>query len=220
MLPHLASRIFGTPLLVHRAKLDVILSALGPRLGIDSPIAADPTELLAAVPAPRPNMPCAVGVAVLPIHGTLVKRAWGLEAASGLTSYQDIGAMLDAALAEPECHRHPAGYRFAGGRGIGSFELARRVREAPRGSIWAVANDAAFSAAYAIASLPTVWSYRNRRCRLNRRDRAAHRPVGEGRQRRLSLHGDHGGPAQERLLAARAAHRHREGELQAEVDRL
>ena len=47
MLPHLASRIFGTPLLVHRAKLDVILSALGPRLGIDSPIPADAKELLA-----------------------------------------------------------------------------------------------------------------------------------------------------------------------------
>lgn len=53
MLPHLASRIFGTPLLVHRAKLDVILSALGPRLGIDSPI---PADVLAAVPTPRPNM--------------------------------------------------------------------------------------------------------------------------------------------------------------------
>ena len=99
MLPHLASRIFGTPLLVHRAKLDVILSALGPRLGIDSPILADAKELLAAVPATRPNMQGAVGIAVIPIHGTLVKRTLGLEAASGLTSYQDIGVMLDAALA-------------------------------------------------------------------------------------------------------------------------
>jgi len=29
MLPHLASRLLGTPLLVHRAKLDVILAVLG-----------------------------------------------------------------------------------------------------------------------------------------------------------------------------------------------
>ena len=72
MLPHLASRIFGTPLLVHRAKLDVILSAIGPRLGIDSPIPADAKELLAAVPTPRSNMQGAVGIAVIPIHGTLV----------------------------------------------------------------------------------------------------------------------------------------------------
>ena len=86
MLPHLASRIFGTPLLVHRAKIDVILSVLGSRLGIDSPIPAGSPELLAAVPAPRPNMQGAVGIAVIPIHGTLVKRTLGLEAASGLTS--------------------------------------------------------------------------------------------------------------------------------------
>ena len=153
MLPHLASRIFGTPLLVHRAKLGVILSALGPRLGIDSPIPADATELLAAVPAPRPNMQGAVGIAVIPIHGTLVKRTLGLEAASGLTSYQDIGVMLDAALADPSVTGILLDVDSPGGEASGSFELARRVREvAAVKPIWAVANDAAFSAAYAIAS--------------------------------------------------------------------
>ena len=153
MLPYLASRIFGTPLLVHRAKLDVILSALGPRLGIDSPIPADSPELLAAVPAPRPNMQGAVGIAVIPIHGTLVKRTLGLEAASGLTSYQDIGAMLDTALADPSVTGILLDVDSPGGEASGSFELARRVREAAAAKpIWAVANDAAFSAAYAIAS--------------------------------------------------------------------
>jgi signal peptide peptidase SppA len=153
MLPHLASRIFGTPLLVHRAKLDVILSALGPRLGIDSLIPADAKELLAAVPTPRPNMQGAVGIAVIPIHGTLVKRTLGLEAASGLTSYQDIGAMLDAGLADPSVTGILLDVDSPGGEASGSFELARRVREAAAVKpIWAVANDAAFSAAYAIAS--------------------------------------------------------------------
>jgi signal peptide peptidase SppA len=153
MLPHLASRIFGTPLLVHRAKLDVILSAIGPRLGIDSPIPADAKELLAAVPTPRSNMQGAVGIAVIPIHGTLVKRTLGLEAASGLTSYQDIGAMLDAALADPSVTGILLDVDSPGGEASGSFELARRVREATAVKpIWAVANDAAFSAAYAIAS--------------------------------------------------------------------
>ena len=153
MLPHLASRIFGTPLLVHRAKLDVILSALGPRLGIDSPISADAKDLLAAVPAPRPNMQGAVGIAVIPIHGTLVKRTLGLEAASGLTSYQDIGVMLDAALADPSVTGILLDVDSPGGEASGSFELARRVREAAAVKpVWAVANDMAFSAAYALAS--------------------------------------------------------------------
>ena len=31
-LPHLASRVFGTPLLIARAKLEVILGVLAPRL--------------------------------------------------------------------------------------------------------------------------------------------------------------------------------------------
>ena len=47
MLPHLAARLFGTPLLVHRAKLDVILAVLGERLNLAAP-AAD-----LAMPAPR-----------------------------------------------------------------------------------------------------------------------------------------------------------------------
>jgi signal peptide peptidase SppA len=153
MLPHLASRIFGTPLLVHRAKLDVILSALGPRLGIEHPITVDAPDLLAAVPAARPTLPGGVGIAVIPIHGTLVKRTLGLEAASGLTSYQDIGAMLDTALADPSVTGILLDVDSPGGEASGSFELARRVREATAVKpIWAVANDAAFSAAYAIAS--------------------------------------------------------------------
>ena len=80
MLPHLAARLFGTPLLVHRAKLDVILAVLGERLNLAAP-AAD-----LAMPAPRATPARPPGIAVIPIHGTLVKRALGVEAASGLTS--------------------------------------------------------------------------------------------------------------------------------------
>ena len=33
LLPHLASRIYGTPLLIARSKLEIILAALGDRIG-------------------------------------------------------------------------------------------------------------------------------------------------------------------------------------------
>lgn len=149
LLPHLASRIFGTPLLVQRAKLDVILSVLGPRLELASTTLPEP---LAAVPTARPAVPDAAGIAVIPIHGTLVKRTLGLEAASGLTSYQEIAAMLEAALADPGVAGILLDVDSPGGEASGSFDLARRVREAAAVKpIWAVANDAAFSAAYAIA---------------------------------------------------------------------
>lgn len=147
MLPHLASRLFGTPLLVHRAKLDVILAVLGDRLNIQPP-AAD-----LALPGPRTMPSGTPGIAVIPVHGTLVKRTAGLDAASGLTSYTEIAAMLDSALADPQV----AGILFdidsPGGEASGSFELARRVREASAVKpVWAVANDSAYSAAYAIGS--------------------------------------------------------------------
>lgn len=147
MLPHLASRLFGTPLLVHRAKLDVILAVLGDRLNIQPP-AAD-----LALPGPR-NMPSGTpGIAVIPVHGTLVKRTAGLDAASGLTSYTEIAAMLDSALADPQVAGILLDIDSPGGEASGSFELARRVREASAVKpVWAVANDAAYSAAYAIGS--------------------------------------------------------------------
>ncbi|MHB1408037.1 MAG: S49 family peptidase [Acidovorax defluvii] len=147
MLPHLASRLFGTPLLVHRAKLDVILAVMGERLGLAVP-AVD-----LALPPPKPATATPVGIAVIPIHGTLVKRSLGLEAASGLTSYGEIAAMLDSALADPQVSGILLDIDSPGGEASGSFELARRVREvAAIKPVWAVANDAAYSAAYAIAA--------------------------------------------------------------------
>ena len=147
MLPHLASRLFGTPLLVHRAKLDVILAVLGDRLSIQPP-AAD-----LALPGPR-NLPTGTpGIAVIPVHGTLVKRTAGLDAASGLTSYPELAAMLESALADPPIAGILLDIDSPGGEASGSFELARRVREASAVKpVWAVANDAAYSAAYAIGS--------------------------------------------------------------------
>lgn len=71
MLPHLASRLFGTPLLVHRAKLDVILAVLGDRLNIQAPVA----DL--ALPRPRNMSSGTPGIAVTPVHGTLVKHTAG-----------------------------------------------------------------------------------------------------------------------------------------------
>ena len=150
MLPHLASRLFGTPLLVHRAKLDVILAVLGDRRNIQPP-AAD-----LALPGPRKLPSGTPGIAVIPVHGTLVKRTAGLDAASGLTSYTEVAAMLDSALADPQVAGILLDIDSPGGEASGSFELARRVREASAVKpVWAVANDSAYSAAYAIGSAAT-----------------------------------------------------------------
>ena len=149
-LVHLASRLYGTPLLIARAKLDTILAVLGPRIGLA------PTELALPVVVPtaaeaEPG-PTAPGIAVIPIHGTLVRRAIGLDAASGLTSYTRIAADLDAALAAPEVAGILLDIDSPGGEAGGVFELAARIREATaRKPVWAHAGDSAFSAGYAIA---------------------------------------------------------------------
>jgi len=139
--------LFGTPLLIQRAKLDVILAVLSDRIGISAP----PVDL--AVPAPRSVPSAPAGIAVIPIQGTLVKRTLGLEAASGLMSYADIGARLDAAVSDPMVDGILLDIDSPGGETHGVFELARAVRlAAAKKPVWAVANDSAFSAAYAIAS--------------------------------------------------------------------
>jgi hypothetical protein len=81
-LVHLASRLYGTPLLIARPKLDVILSVLGPRIGLPEASGVVPFQ---ARTAPTPET--VAGIAVIPVHGTLVRRVLGLEAAAGLTSY-------------------------------------------------------------------------------------------------------------------------------------
>lgn len=150
-MTYLASRLFGTPLLIHRPKLDVILSVVGQRFGMADVPALPPVDMAAFQRPPLATAP--EGIAVIPIHGSLVKRSLGLEAASGLTSYGEIAAMLDTALADPMVSGILLDIDSPGGEASGSFELARRVREvASVKPVWAVANDAAYSAAYAIAA--------------------------------------------------------------------
>lgn len=151
VLPHLAARLFGVPLAIHRPKLDIILSVLGARIGL--------TDLAAPVgytPVMRAPTPASGKVAVIPIHGTLVRRTSGLEAESGLASYTGIAAQLDAALASPEVAAILLDIDSPGGESGGVFDLADRIRAASQVKpVWAVANDMAFSAAYALASAAT-----------------------------------------------------------------
>ena len=146
-LPHFASRIYGTPLLIARAKLEIILAALGDRIGWK------PAEAALPIPAPRPMASAPPGIALIPVYGTLVRRTLGLEAASGLASYGDIASMLAEAVADPVVEGILLDVDSPGGEAGGVFELAEAVRAADLVKpVWAIASDSAFSAAYAIAS--------------------------------------------------------------------
>lgn len=165
-LPHLAARLYGAPLLIARAKLDVILAVLGARIGFEP--SANLPKRAASGPEPPVNLPevglapagravppqrMAAGIAVIPVHGTLVRRTLGLEAESGLTSYAQIAAQIDAALADAQVDGIFLDVDSPGGEAGGVFELAERIRAATAAKpIWAHAADSAFSAAYAIGA--------------------------------------------------------------------
>ena len=148
-LPYLASRLYGTPLLIARPKLEVILGVVARKLAGDTLATPPPdTQLSAAVQI------TANGIAQIPILGTLVRRSSYLGAASGLTSYHDIETMAESAFADPQVKAVLLEIDSSGGEAGGVFDLAQRLRTLAQSSgkpLWAIADEAALSAAYALA---------------------------------------------------------------------
>lgn len=150
-LPHLAGRLFGTPLLVDARKLDqivpVFLRRMNGEIGDDELSPDDHHE------ADEPNVDAAAGIAVIPIIGSLVRRPSMLEAWSGLTSYNDIAASLQCALDDARVRGILLQVDSFGGEAGGCFELCDKIYNARSlKPIWAVADIEALSAGYAILS--------------------------------------------------------------------
>lgn len=155
-LTHFASRIFNTPLAIHPTKLQSILGVLGPHMGITTiPVSASDWD----EPAVSPQNAEGSDVRVIPVHGVLVKRSTGMEAASGLVAYSDVRASIDAACADPRCTGIVLDVDSPGGEVGGMFELSDHIFGL-RGvkPIVAIANDSACSAACSlIASCDRVF---------------------------------------------------------------
>ncbi len=150
-LPYLVSRLYGTPLLIARPKLEVILGVVARKLAGDTLATPPPANVDTGMTGGLQNLE---GIAVIPVLGTLVRRSSYLGAASGLTSYHDIEAMAEAAFADPEVRAVLLEIDSSGGEAGGVFDLAQRLRQLAQTSgkpLWAIADEAALSAAYAIA---------------------------------------------------------------------
>lgn len=149
-LPHVASRVFGTPLMIARAKLEVILGVLAPRL------AGSTSEPIDAEADRPPQTSITVErIAVVSVIGTLVSRSGYLAAASGLVSYADIGDAIAAAMDDPTARGVILDVDSPGGEVGGLFDLVEQIgaiKTASAKPLWAVANESALSAAYAVAS--------------------------------------------------------------------
>ncbi len=92
-------------------------------------------------------------IAVVPVLGPMVKRGSFLDSLFGFGNYEDVQARFDSALNDPSVDAILLEIDSPGGEAAGAFDLADRIFAA-RGSkpVWAIANDSALSAAYAIGS--------------------------------------------------------------------
>jgi signal peptide peptidase SppA len=150
-LPHLATRIFDTPLLIAPQKLEVILAALAPRLGIEAPPISAAISVERASRKPYEVTPD--GIAIIPVEGTLVHKTRGIDALSGLRSYVDIQQEIEDAATDPTIKGILLEIDSPGGEVAGAFDVADTVYSARATKpLIAVANNDAFSAAYLLAS--------------------------------------------------------------------
>lgn len=168
--PHLAARVFSTPLLIHPQKLDAIIAGIGPRLlGLPggAQLVAERAELAGAqlLPAELFSTKKGVradgqrylvtdGVAVIRAHGALVHRS-RLEADSSyLLGYNELAMQVEEAMADRSVHAVLLNFDSPGGEAQGAFEFADRLA-ALRGQgkrIVAMADGMAASAAYLAAA--------------------------------------------------------------------
>src|SRR5690242_3709847 len=155
-LAHVVSRFVNTPLMIHPPKLEVIIKALGPRLGIEIEqveFASEDEQTLKLEAKYNSDANADSGfymednVAVIPVQGTLMKRLSGIAAWSGGCSYLGLRDQIQSAMDDGRVQGVLLDIDSPGGETTGCFELADFIYGL-RGSkpIYAVANDCAASA--------------------------------------------------------------------------
>jgi signal peptide peptidase SppA len=168
--PHLAARIFNTPLLVYPQKLDAIIAGLGPRLlGLQGELTAVHIGAEAIAPGPEalapelfstrkggrvqeagwPGYKVIDGVAVVNANGALVhKSAFDMAACEMLLGYNDLATAIEHAVANADVHAVLIVWDSPGGEVQGAFEFADRLAALSGKTIYQIADGMAASAAY------------------------------------------------------------------------
>jgi len=142
--------------MIHPPKLDVMVQALAPRLGI-VPLAgvktAEPFAAAYIEEAGDSDYQVIDGIAVVPIQGVLTKKESWVSAFSGCSSYDLIGRYVQDAVNDAAVRAILLQVDSPGGETTGCLELSDYIYSL-RGAkpIFAVADDFAFSAAYALTS--------------------------------------------------------------------
>lgn len=141
-------RLAGRPLAMAPRQLDALLAMTVD--GNAAALALDRTR-----DAAREYEVTEGGIAVVPVIGPVVARHDWLSTLFGAASYGDLGDAVESAAADPAVRGILLDVDSPGGEVGGLFDLVERLGAIGKESgkpLWAVANEAALSAAYAIAS--------------------------------------------------------------------
>lgn len=156
-LPHLAQRLFNTPLALHPHKAEVVMAALTDRFGLTCIQSSGDWDDEGDDFFSRKGRDCGYdvieGIAVIPIQGTLVQKLGTLRPYSGMTGYDGIRASFLTAMNDDAVKGICFDIDSPGGEVAGCFDLADEIYAA-RGAkpIWSILSENAYSAAYALAS--------------------------------------------------------------------
>ncbi|MBR8054152.1 S49 family peptidase [Burkholderia vietnamiensis] len=168
--PHLATRLFNTPIAIAPQKAEVVMAALADRFGISKLFRASGDVVVLADGGAKAFLDNAgsngradyrpyeviAGVAIIPIEGTLVQKLGEMRPYSGMTGYDGIRANLSMAMNDEDVRAIVLDIDSPGGEVAGCFDLVDAIYEASGTKpIWAILTEHAFSAAYAIASAAT-----------------------------------------------------------------
>ena len=147
--------------MIHPAKAEVIYAALADRLNLAVvKVAMDDDDDFDFTAPGRgrgrgedKGYDVVAGVALVAVRGTLVQKSGSLRPWSGMTGYDGLRQAFLTAITDPQVKAVVLDVDSPGGEVAGCFDLVDAIYES-RGDkpIWAILNEVAFSAAYAIAS--------------------------------------------------------------------
>lgn len=177
LMPHIASRLFGSLLMVEPGKLQAFLIGLGARIvdggvGLDGVHAIDhvafsrgrPSDVMGRVGDPLGRalettgrgdrlLPRIDNVGVIGVEGTLIHKGKFIGQDSGETSYEGLQAQIGRAARDPSIKGVVFEVDSFGGEVAGAFETARMIGElSQQKPTLAILTDFALSAGYLMAS--------------------------------------------------------------------
>lgn len=165
MLPNIASRLFGVPLLMAEREATALADAFnviivnGSASAPTIESAEKKTDAFASTYASeryadKPYVVTDSGIGILPVYGPLVQRRGQISPdCTELASYQRLGTRYQAMLKDRDVKAILLEVDSPGGEVAGCFDLAGRILGSRSAKpIWGHANEFAFSAGYALVS--------------------------------------------------------------------